>query len=195
MEIYTIYITWVSDISRARCLVCDDWPFCSGNATMFIRGSEELTTRGKCYNRCEITGKSFNIIDSRQWTRLLTKPSLWFSARCAMMVTAPEKWLRVSAFFLRLVPVSSPLHFSWELMTPVMPPSFFFLSLFPFFPFLRKTPPLIPDIESNTRVSAFYSIISCLNGSFPSLWVCIGNVETYWNRLELKSSEMITYYH
>lgn len=82
---------------------------------------------------CEITRQMFNIIDPRQWTRLLTEPSLWFRARCTMMATAPEKWLCVSAFFLRLVPVSSPLHF---LMTPVMPRKrllvFFpsFLSLF-----------------------------------------------------------------
>lgn len=51
MESNTIYITWVSDISRAGCLVFDDWPFCSGNATMFKWGTEELTTRAKCYNR------------------------------------------------------------------------------------------------------------------------------------------------
>ncbi len=81
-------------------------------------------------------------------------------------------------------------------MTPVMPRKRLLVFSPPFFfPFLRKAPSLIPDIESNTRVSAFYSIIFYLNGMFPSLWVWIGNVETNWNRLELKSSETITYNH
>lgn len=117
MESYAIYIAWVSDISRAGCLVFDDWPFCSRNATN--EGLRNWQQEQSAITGCEITGQI--IIDPRQWTRFLTEPSLWFRARCAMMATAPEKWLCVSAFFLRLVPVSSPLHFSWELMTPVMP--------------------------------------------------------------------------
>lgn len=150
---------------------------------------------------CEITGQLFNIIDPRQRNWLLTKPSLWFRALCAMTAKASKIRLCLSAFFLRLVPASSPLHLSWELVSPVISSDmtlkrllvFFFL--LPFFPLFSERH-LLPSLILNPiPVSAFYSVISCLNGRFPSLWVCIGNVETNWNRLELKSSETITYYH
>lgn len=144
---------------------------------------------------CEITRQLFNIIDPRQRNWLLTKPSLWFRALCAMTVKASEIWLCLSAFILRLVPASSPLHLSWELVSPVMS-SDMTLKRLSFLFSLFSERHLLPSLILNPiPVSAFYSVISCLNGRFPSLWVCIGNVETNWNRLELKSSETITYYH
>ncbi len=133
MESNTIYITWVSDISRAGCLVFDDWPFCSGNATMFKWGTEELTTRAKCYNRVW----DYRADVQYYWSQTVNQALNWAVPLVPRSLhddaTAPEKWLCVSAFFLRLVPVSSPLHF---LMTPVMPRKrllvFFPSFLFPF---------------------------------------------------------------
>lgn len=173
MEIYTTVCYWVNDRSRAGCLVfmADLMP---------LRSYKELTTRAKCYNRVW----DYRAAVQCYWSQAVNPVLNWtisppgFIAYYYAMTATREKYSHGTWTLILCMCILQAgrciFHESWVL--------FFFL----FIRFLWKAPPLIPDIKPDTRVSTSNHFFSCLKVSNTAVCmsVCIGNVETNWNRSE-----------